>query len=85
MQQVIKGSLILILVCSILGASFWFGQFSQWFNSNQCYSNILSKIKAEFDPGNNLEQDKALESLLKKIEIRGYETDCEEITKSIGL
>ena len=85
MQQTIKGVIVLVITIAILAASFWLGKFSHWFESNQCYSNIVNEIKVGFSPSNTSEQDKALQDLLNKIELRGYETECHEIIKNIGL
>lgn len=72
-----------IIFVGLLALSFFMGRFTQWFDSNMCYSSILDTIKNEFSISNNEEKDIRLNNILDKIETRGYETECNKIEQDL--
>ena len=87
MASKLAGLIIFIAFLSSLLVAYYTGVFTTNFNSNLCYSDILSKIKNRVIIANEageLEKFTELEYLLKKLPLHGYETNCSEVKRAFG-
>ncbi len=86
MFKAMSGFTIGLGVLAALVISFYVGAFASSFNTDLCYSDVLSTISKKVESANinkSTESYQSLESLLKGLPLRGYESDCQEIKREI--
>lgn len=73
-----------IAFVALLFIVFYAGSFTTSFDTNMCYSEVLTHIRNEIESTNeeNLEQ---LQDLLAGMQLNGYESVCSQIKSSINM
>ena len=87
MFKALSGFTIGIFIVVLLIIAFNVGAFASSFNTHLCYSDVLSTITKKVESANtnkSIEEYEQLESLLKRLPLRGYESDCQEIKRETG-
>ncbi len=87
MFKALSGFTIGIFVVVLLIIAFYVGAFASSFNTHLCYTDVLSTITKKVESANtnkSTEEYEQLESLLKRLPLRGYESDCQEIKRETG-
>jgi hypothetical protein len=82
MSKVVPIFLGLIISAVLLGSAYGIGSFSVLFNTNMCYSEIISLIQEEVDYAiktNSTDDLIEVQNLMESLPLRGYESDCNEI------
>jgi len=58
---------------------YWFGTFSEQFNSGLCYSSIVGEVANAVE---HTDSPKSLAQQIKALPMRGYETSCSEVERA---
>lgn len=85
MSKVVPIFLGLIISAVLLGSAYGVGSFTFLFNTNMCYSEIISLIQEEVDYAiktKNTDDLIEVQNLIKSLPLRGYESDCNEINEA---
>ena len=83
-----KNILVLLAIFTLYSLGYLTGSFSKEFDLNLCYSNILSNIQKDVNYAvktKDINDILKIEKKLKLLPNRGYESNCEEISKFYTL
>ena len=80
-KYVVKG-IIVLFGFAFLFAVYWFGEFSESFSTNLCYSEVLSTVRDQIDNAvktGNKEDLLKVKKMVDRLPLQGYESNCNEI------
>lgn len=70
----------------VLLIAFWLGRFTATFDSNQCYTGIISKIDQKVNIANEEQNWTYIQQLKEQLEalpMYGYETNCSDVENAV--